>query len=383
MKNISILGSTGSIGTQTLDVIRNNPSEFKVAGLSANYNIDLIEKQIEEFQPLAVALMDKQKALELKKRIGKKTKTEILSGLDGIITIATLEETDLVVNSIVGMAGLIPTMQAIKKSKNIALANKETLVTAGEIVMAEAKKQGIQIIPVDSEHSAIFQCLKGHTVKDIERIILTASGGPFRGYSKEQLKHVSACDALKHPNWNMGKKITIDSATLMNKGLEIIEAKWLFDIDISQIDVVIHPQSIVHSLVEYKDHSIIAQMSYPDMRIPIQYALTYPIRKKNQYKKFNLPKIADLTFEEPDIDNFPCLNLAYEVIKKGGSLPAVLNAANEELVDYFLRGIIGFYDIPKFIELTLANHKISYEIDLHKILDADSWARDFIKRNLV
>lgn len=379
MKYISILGSTGSIGTQTLDVIRSNPEQFRVVGLSANQNIDLIEQQIREFQPEAAALMDEQMALELKKRIGKEIKTEILSGLDGLIAIATLQKADIVVVSVVGMIGLIPTMKAIQKKKSIALANKETLVTAGEIVMAEAKKQGVQIIPIDSEHSAIFQCLRGHTVEDIKRIILTASGGPFRGYSKERLKHVSPQEALKHPNWNMGKKISIDSATLMNKGLEVIEAKWLFHLDVSKIDVVVHPQSIIHSIVEYKDHSMIAQMGYPDMRIPIQYALTYPVRMENNFRKLDLLEISALTFEKPDMNAFPCLNLAYQAAKQGGSLPAVLNAANEEAVQYFLQGKIGFYDISKIVEFALMRHQVCYQLDLDEILKADRWAREFAR----
>ncbi|HHY91361.1 MAG TPA: 1-deoxy-D-xylulose-5-phosphate reductoisomerase [Clostridiales bacterium] len=377
MKQISILGSTGSIGMQTLDVIKSNPEMFKVVGLSANQNIDLIEQQIREFQPEAAALMDERMALELKKRIGKGIKTEILSGLDGLITIATLQKADMVVVSVVGMIGLIPTLKAIQRKKSIALANKETLVTAGEIVMAEAKKQGVQIIPIDSEHSAIFQCLRGHTVEDIERIILTASGGPFRGYSKEQLQYVSPQEALKHPNWNMGKKISIDSATLMNKGLEVIEAKWLFCLDVSKIDVVVHPQSIIHSIVEYKDHSMLAQMGYPDMRIPIQYALTYPVRIENRFKKLDLLEISALTFEKPDVNAFPCLNLAYQAAKQGGSLPTVLNAANEEAVHYFLQGKIGFYDIPKIVELALTKHQVCYQLDLAEILEADRWAREF------
>ncbi len=379
MKYISILGSTGSIGTQTLDVIKNNPEQFRVVGLSANQNIDLMEQQIREFQPEVAALIDDQMALELKKRLGKEIKTEILSGLDGLIAIATLQKADIVVVSVVGMIGLIPTMKAIQKKKSIALANKETLVTAGEIVMAEAKKQGVQIIPIDSEHSAIFQCLRGHTVEDIKRIILTASGGPFRGYSKERLKHVSPQEALKHPNWNMGRKISIDSATLMNKGLEVIEAKWLFHLDVSKIDVVVHPQSIIHSIVEYKDHSMIAQMGCPDMRIPIQYALTYPVRMENNFRKLDLLEISALTFEKPDMNTFPCLNLAYQAAKQGGSLPAVLNAANEEAVQYFLQGKIGFYDISKIVEFTLTRHQVCYQLDLDEILEADRWAREFAR----
>lgn len=378
MKNISILGSTGSIGTQTLDVVRSNKEKFNIVGLSANNNIDLLEQQIKEFQPEAVAVMNEKKAFELKKRIGN-TKTSIFHGIDGLVTIATLENADLIVTSVVGMIGLIPTMKAIQCKKNIALANKETLVTAGEIVMKEARKNGVSILPVDSEHSAIFQCMMGYTLKDIERIILTASGGPFRGRKKEQLKDVTVQEALKHPKWNMGKKISIDSATLMNKGLEVIEAKWLFDLDINKIDVVIHPQSIIHSMLEYKDSSVMAQMGYPDMRVPIQFALTYPDRIVNNYKKLDLLEISLLTFEKPDLDTFPCLKLAYEALRKGGSLPTVLNAANEELVALFIQGKIGFYDIPKTIELALEKHNVEYYLDIDKIINIDRWARNFVK----
>ncbi|QZY56788.1 1-deoxy-D-xylulose-5-phosphate reductoisomerase [Crassaminicella profunda] len=378
MKNISILGSTGSIGTQTLDVVRSNKEKFSVVGLSANSNIDLLEKQINEFHPMAVAVMNEQKALELKKRL-KSTKTKVFHGLDGLITIATLSEVDLVVTSVVGMIGLIPTIKAIRCKKNIALANKETLVTAGEIVMKEAKENGVSILPVDSEHSAIFQSLMGYTLKDIGRILLTASGGPFRGWSPDALKDVTVSQALKHPKWNMGKKISIDSATLMNKGLEVIEAKWLFDLSLEQIDVVVHPQSIIHSMVEYKDSSVIAQMGYPDMRVPIQFALTYPHRVANNYKKLNLFEVATLTFEKPDLNTFPCLKLAYDALELGKSYPTVLNAANEVLVELFIKEKIGFYDIPKGIELTLEKHNIEKDLDLDKIVEIDRWARNFVR----
>lgn len=376
-KNISILGSTGSIGTQTLDVVRSNKDQFNVLGLSGNQNIDLLEKQSIEFEPEVVAVMDEKMALALKKRL-QNSKTEVLWGMDGLITVATLENIELVVTSVVGMIGLVPTIKAIQCKKDIALANKETLVTAGEIVMTEAKKRGVQILPVDSEHSAIFQCLMGYNLKDINKIILTASGGPFRGYKKSELDHVSVHEALKHPKWNMGKKISIDSATLMNKGLEVIEAKWLFDVAVEQIEVVIHPQSIIHSLVEYKDSSVIAQMGYPDMRVPIQFALTYPDRIKNDYKKLDLLEINQLTFEKPDTDTFPSLKLAYEALKIGGSLPTVLNAANEELVQLFIQEKIGFYDIPKMIEECLEKHNIEYQLDVDKIIEIDRWARNFV-----
>ena len=382
MKNISILGSTGSIGTQTLDVIRANKDKFNVVGLTAGKNIDLLEKQIDEFHPEVVAVMDESKALELKNRI-ENNKVEILHGMDGLIKVATLSNIEVVLTSVVGMIGLVPTIKAIQAKKDIALANKETLVTAGQIVMDEAKKHGVKILPVDSEHSAIFQSLMGHTLKDINRIILTASGGPFRGYSKEQLQDVSVEAALKHPKWNMGKKISIDSATLMNKGLEVIEAKWLFDVDLNQIDVVVHPQSIIHSMVEYKDSSIISQMGYPDMRVPIQYALTYPKRIKNNYKKMDFFETSKLTFEKPDLETFPCLKLAYDALEKGGSYPTVLNAANEELVDLFIKGKIGFYDISNMIELALEKHDAKYELDIDTIIEIDSWTRKFIKNKFI
>ncbi|WP_053957400.1 1-deoxy-D-xylulose-5-phosphate reductoisomerase [Inediibacterium massiliense] len=381
MKNISILGSTGSIGTQTLDVVRNNKEKFNILGLSANNNIDLLEKQIEEFHPIAVAVMNEEKAIELKKRLGGK-KTEVLHGIKGLISIATLSQVHLVVTSVVGMIGLIPTLEAIKNKKDIALANKETLVTAGKIVMEEAKKNNVAILPVDSEHSAIFQCLKGYNLKDIKRIILTASGGPFRGLHRSDLENVSVKEALKHPKWNMGRKISIDSATLMNKGLEVIEAKWLFDVDLEQIDVVVHPQSIIHSMVEYKDSSILAQMGHPDMRVPIQFALTYPDRVKRDEKKLDFFELGSLTFEKPDLDTFPCLNLAYEALKIGGSLPTVLNAANEVLVELFLQEKIGFYHIPKGIQKAMEKHDVIHNLDVHKIIEIDHATREFVKNLL-
>lgn len=378
MKNISILGSTGSIGTQTLDVVRHNRDKFNVLGISGNHNIALLEKQVKEFNPVAVAVMDDQKALELKQRISG-NRTEILCGLDGLIQIATLPGTDLLLTSIVGMIGLIPTIKAIQAKIDIALANKETLVTAGQLVMEEARKNHVRIIPVDSEHSAIFQCLVGYEMSDIHKIILTASGGPFRGYTKDQLQEVSLSQALNHPKWRMGKKITIDSATLMNKGLEVIEAKWLFDLDIEQIQVVIHPQSIIHSLVEYKDSSTIAQLGYPDMRVPIQYALTYPKRIENQYRKLDLVEISTLTFEKPDTDVFPCLRLAYDVLKMGKSYSTVLNAANEVLVDDFLMGKISFCDIPRMIEYVLERHNAIDLLNADTIIEIDRQTRESIK----
>ena len=381
MKKISILGSTGSIGIQTLDVVRNNREDFYIAGLSGNQNIDLLEEQIKEFQPRAVAVMDKEKAFELSRRLGKSS-TEVLSGIEGLIAIATMEEIDLVVTAVVGMVGLLPTIKAIQSKKNIALANKETLVTAGEIVMEEARKSQVKIIPVDSEHSAIFQCLKGYNLKEVDRIILTASGGPFRGLLREQLEEVTLEDALRHPKWNMGKKISIDSATLMNKGLEVIEAKWLFNLSLDQIEVVVHPQSIIHSMVEFIDSSILAQLGCPDMRVPIQFALTYPNRVENQLKRLNFSELRELTFEKPDMENFPCLKLAIEAMGQGGSYPTVLNAANEVLVEQFLQRKIGFMDIPNQIEIALENNPYNKVQDIDEIIAIDQWTRDFVNNRL-
>lgn len=380
MKNISILGSTGSIGTQTLDVIKNHEEKFNVVGLSALKNIDELEKQIYEFNPEIVAVFNKEKAKILSNRIGKKIK--IVSGIEGLIEVATLNSANIIVTSVVGSIGLIPTLEAIKCSKTIALANKETLVVAGELVMKEAKKYNATIIPVDSEHSAIFQCLQGEDVDNISRIILTASGGSFRKWTKEEIKAAKAEDALKHPTWNMGKKVTIDSATLMNKGLEVIEAKWLFDMDLDKIDVVVHPQSIIHSMVEYKDYSIISQMGTPDMRTPIQYALSYPDRINTNVKKLDFNSLGELSFSSPDIDRFPCLSLAYEALKEGKTMTSVLNGANEVLVEYFLQNKIKFYDIPKFIEKAMMAHKpFSYET-VDEILEVDKWVRDWIENQI-
>jgi 1-deoxy-D-xylulose-5-phosphate reductoisomerase len=371
-KRISILGSTGSIGTQTLDVVRN--LGIKAVGLAANRNIDLLEKQILEFKPRAAAVGDERLAHELEMRLAGNG-TRIFSGIEGFKKIAALEESDTVVTSIVGIAGLVPTMEAIRNGKNIALANKETLVTAGELVTAEALRQGIKIIPVDSEHSAIFQCINGNNRSDISKIILTASGGPFRGRKRNELNCVKVEDALKHPNWSMGRKITIDSATLMNKGLEVIEARWLFGIDPSNIQVLIHPQSVIHSAVEYVDGSVIAQLGAPDMRIPIQYALTYPDRRSNSFSRINLLDTGRLTFEEPDVEAFPCLRLAFEALKAGGTMPAAMNAANEAAVGMFLEGEIGFMDIPAIIEKVMDEHSTNINPLLEDIIEVDRWAR--------
>ncbi|EOD00613.1 1-deoxy-D-xylulose 5-phosphate reductoisomerase [Caldisalinibacter kiritimatiensis] len=379
MKYISILGSTGSIGRQALDVIRNNQN-YKVVGLSANNNIELLEEQAQEFKPNIIAVYNEEKAKILKHRLDG-SDIEVVSGLEGLNRVATESSANIVLTSVVGMIGLIPTLKAIEHGKSIALANKETLVTAGKLVMNAAKDKGISIIPVDSEHSAIFQCLNTENEKEISKIILTASGGPFRGMNYDEIKDVTVKDALKHPNWSMGKKITIDSATMMNKGLEVIEAKWLFNIDIEKIDVVVHPQSIVHSMVEYVDGSIIAQLGITDMRIPIQYALTYPRRTSNNLEKLNLSRIGTLTFEKPNYKTFPCLALAYEAIKIGGTMPAVLNAANEVAVDMFLKEKIKFYDIPRIIEHTMEKHSIIKEATMDDILNSDKWARKIISKD--
>ena len=380
MKKISILGSTGSIGTQTLDVVRKNRDKFEVVAISANSSINLLLEQIKEFKPKYVAVYNENSAKQLKEIIPRDIKIEVLSGMDGLVTISSLDEIDVLLTAIVGMIGLVPTLEAIKKGKTIALANKETLVTAGQLVMEEARKRNVDILPVDSEHSAIFQCLNGENKKEIDSIILTASGGPFRGKTQKELLNVTKNEALKHPNWSMGRKISIDSSTLMNKGLEVIEAKWLFDVDAEKIDVVVHPQSIIHSMVQFVDSSIIAQMGCPDMKLPIQYALTYPNRLLNDFERLDFSKLNALTFEKPDLETFPCLQLAYESLKSGGTYSAVLNAANEVLVNEFLEDKIKFYDIPYYIEKTLEAHDSIKKPTLEEILHIDKWSRDFVKK---
>lgn len=375
-KRISILGSTGSIGTQALDVARH--MELEVSGLTANSNIQLLESQIREFKPRFAAVGNETLADELRAKL-KGFDIEIQSGQTGMIGAATIHEVDTVLVSVVGIAGLIPTLEAIKKGKNIALANKETLVTAGAIVMSEAEKHNVRILPVDSEHSAIFQCLEGNYRKHISKVVLTASGGPFRGKNLEELENVTLAEALRHPNWEMGSKITIDSSTLMNKGLEVIEAKWLFDLKPEQIQVVIHPQSIIHSLVEYIDGSFIAQLGLADMRLPIQYALTYPGRMGNHFPRLNLVEAGRLTFEEPDYTAFPCLRLAFEALRAGGTMPAALNAANETAVNLFLNRKIGFLDIPRIIEFVMEKHNVNNTPCLDDIIEVDMWARKVVE----
>lgn len=390
---ISILGSTGSIGTQTLDIVRKNKDKFSVEGITTNKNLNILIEQIEEFAPKKIAIYDKyayNKFLQILKiklddnKLNAQIKSiysnlEVYYGLDGLVNISKSKTIDTLVTAVVGMVGLIPTIEAIKNSTTIALANKETLVTAGEIVMTEANKYNAKIIPVDSEHSAIFQCISGEEKNKIDKILLTASGGPFRRKSKDELINVTKNDALKHPNWTMGQKITIDSSTLMNKGLEVIEAKWLFNVEPDDIIVHIHPQSIVHSMVQFEDSSVIAQLGCPDMRVPIQYALTYPNRFDSDFEKLNLFEISSLTFEKPDFNVFPCLKLAYDALKNGGTDCTVLNAANEVLVEKFLNDEIGFYDIPKYIEKAIQKHDFIKNPTLQEILDTDLWTRKYIK----
>ena len=379
LKRISILGSTGSIGVSTLDIVSRFPEKFQVVGLAAGGNIDLLKQQIERFRPKYVSVSEEAPALSLK-GMGCK----VFHGIEGAIIVATAPEAEMVVSAIVGAAGLVPTVAAIKAGKEIALANKETLVMAGELVMREAKESGVTILPVDSEHSAIFQSIAGHNRSEIKRLILTASGGPFLNYPMEKLKGATPGDALNHPNWQMGKKITVDSASLMNKGLEVIEARWLFDIPPDRIDVHIHPQSIIHSMVEYIDGSVMAQMGIPDMRIPISYALSYPERLPVSLPSLNLLEIEKLTFMKPDHERFPCLNLAYTALKAGGTMTAALNAANEIAVDAFLSGRIGFPDIPGLIEDVISSHTNGPASHVDDILRADLWARgktkELIKR---
>lgn len=374
MKNISILGSTGSIGTQALKVVDDYSNQLKVIALSANKNIELLEKQIYTYKPKMVAVLDIQKAKELRRKIGNSI--PVVSGVEGLTEVASLDDIDLVLTAVPGMVGLLPTLAAIDRGIDIALANKETLVSGGEIVMKRAEDKNVNIYPVDSEHSAIFQCLMGNTQKEINKIILTASGGPFRGWEIEELKNVTVEKALKHPNWSMGKKVTIDSSTLMNKGLEVIEAKWLFDLQPEEIEVVVHPQSIVHSLVEFKDHSTMAQLGYPDMRVPIQLALFYPKRRQNNLESLNLSEISSLTFYKPDMHAFKCLSLAFESIKIGGSMPAVLNASNEIMVEKFLEKEISFLQIPQIIEGVMEKHTPVFNYDLDSLLEIDKWARE-------
>lgn len=369
MKKIAILGSTGSIGTQTLEVVREN-GDLQVLGLAAGNNIKLLEEQIREFHPTIVAVWSEEKAKELKTNV-RDLKVKIVSGMEGLIEVATIEQSEILVTAIVGMIGIRPTIEAIKKGKDIALANKETLVTAGHIIMPLAKEYGVSILPVDSEHSAIFQSLQGNPRSALHKILLTASGGPFRGRTRESLEHIQVEDALKHPNWEMGRKITIDSSTLVNKGLEVIEAKWLFGVDMEQIEVVVHPQSIIHSMVEYVDGAIIAELGTPDMKLPIQYALYYPDRRYLPGERVDFAKLAQMTFEKPDMDTFYGLALAIRAGKEGGSLPTVFNAANELAVSKFLNRQIKYLEIPEIIDTCMQLHKKIEHPSVEEILQTE------------
>lgn len=380
MKYISILGSTGSIGTQTLDVVRENKDKISVCAISGNENIELLKNQILEFSPELCAVMNEAKAIELKKLLPSNCKTEIVTKMDGLISVAVHSKADIVVTAVSGMVGLKPTIEAIKLGKTIALANKETLVAGGEYIMNLVKKHKTVILPVDSEHSAIFQSISANKHEEINKLIITASGGPFRGKKLDELENVTVAEALKHPNWSMGKKITIDSATLMNKGLELIEARFLFDVPVEKIEIVVHPQSIIHSAVEYIDHSIIAQLGEPNMRVPIQYALFYPDRMSNKLKPISFTDIGKLTFEKPDTDVFKCLRLATEALKIGGTMPAVLNAANEASVELFLQDKIKFLDIADINEQIMLKHSSQVLNSLDVILEAESWVKNEIKK---
>jgi 1-deoxy-D-xylulose-5-phosphate reductoisomerase len=375
MKRIIILGSTGSIGTNTLDIVQRFPEEFQVVGLTAGGNIEKLEEQIRRFAPRAVAVSTAASAAALRQRCAG-LPVEVLQGEEGIAQIAAMPGAELVISAIVGAAGLVPTLAAIRSGKHIALANKEPMVMAGKLMQEEARKHQVRIFPVDSEHSAIFQSLEGHRLEDVRRLILTASGGALWTLTKEQLRDVTPEQALQHPNWKMGSKITIDSATLMNKGLEVVEARWLFDIPESRIDVLVHRESIIHSLVEYQDRSMIAQLGLPDMRTPISYAMRYPERMPLDLPSLDLTEVASLTFCKPDHERFPCLRLGYESLKIGGSLPAAMNAANEVAVDAFLHGGIRFGEIAEVIRSTMEAHLPRTVASLDDALEADRWARE-------
>ncbi|MCR4806181.1 MAG: 1-deoxy-D-xylulose-5-phosphate reductoisomerase [Lachnospiraceae bacterium] len=370
MKKISVLGSTGSIGTQTMDIVRDNPGKLGIAALAAGSNIDLLEKQIREFKPAMAAIYDEDKYTALKERVSD-LDVRISAGMEGIIEAATLEDAECVVTSMVGMIGIRPTIAAINAGKDIALANKETLVCAGHIIMPLAEKNSVRILPVDSEHSAIFQSMNGENKKRIEKILLTASGGPFRGKSAAEIRDMKVEDALKHPNWSMGRKITVDSATLVNKGLEVMEARWLFDVPLDKIRVVVHPQSIIHSMVEYVDGAIIAQLGMPDMKLPIQYALFYPDRRYLKTDRVDFFALKEMTFEKPDTDTFRGLELAMEAARAGGTMPTVFNAANERAVALFLDRRIGFTQIYDIIEACMEAHEVSYMPDVDTILETE------------
>ena len=383
MRKVTVLGSTGSIGVSTLKVIESNPEEYKVFGLAAGRNIDLFTEQIERFRPAVVAISDEELANTLRDRLKMNPCPEIYFGPEGLIDLASLDEADIVLSAITGAAGLAPTHGAIQAGKDVALANKETMVMAGPIIMDLSKKKGVSILPVDSEHSAIQQSMQGHAREDLKRIILTASGGPFKDLPIEEMEFLTPAAALKHPNWDMGRKITIDSSTLMNKGLEIIEAKWLFDLRTDQIGVVIHPESIIHSMVEYMDGSIIAQLGVPDMATPISYALSYPRHLKTDLPPLEIETIGTLNFSKPDMKKFRCLALALDAIEVDGSMPAVLNGANEIAVEAFLNEEIGFLQIPVLIERVMQAHDPVPVEDIEAVMEADRWARETAKKELI
>lgn len=378
MKKIAILGSTGSIGTQTLEIVRKEP-DLQVTALAAGANGELMEKQVRVFHPSLVAMWTEEAARDLKTRLGD-LPVRVVCGMEGLLEVAVHEEAEVLVTAIVGMIGIRPTIAAIEQGKTIALANKETLVTAGHIIMPLAADKGVSILPVDSEHSAIFQSMHGENKERVSRILLTASGGPFRGKTREELASMTVEDALKHPNWSMGKKVTIDSASLVNKGLEVMEAKWLFDVELDQIQVVVHPQSIIHSAVEYVDGGIMAQLGVPDMKLPIQYALFYPDRRPMDTGRVDLFRLKQLTFEEPDTDTFRGLTLAYRAARRGGSLPTVFNAANEKAVALFLQHKITFLQIPELIESSMEQHKVIEHPTVEQILDAEAAAYEYIEQ---
>lgn len=379
-KKIAVLGSTGSIGTQTLDVVRAN-GDLQVAALSAGSNIELLETQIREFHPKLAAVFSEEKASELRSRI-RDLDVRVVSGMDGLLELAVLPESEILVTAIVGMIGIRPTIAAIEAGKDIALANKETLVTAGHLIMPLAKEKGVRILPVDSEHSAIFQCLAGNDSRSIDKLLITASGGPFRGKKREELRSVTVEDALRHPNWSMGHKITIDSATLVNKGLEVMEARWLFSVDLEDIQVVVQPKSIIHSMVQFCDGAVMAQLGTPDMKLPIQYALYYPERRYLAGERLDFRTLKEITFEEPDMETFEGLPLAIRAAKEGGTMPTVFNAANEALVAKFLQKKIAFLDIYEGIRGAMEHHRKREDPSLEEILDAEREAREWVERFL-
>ena len=381
MKKITILGSTGSIGTQSINILGKYPNDFKIIAITGNKNIELLLSQAEMLKPEYVVIYDKN-IYNKEKYVFEKLNIKVLTGIEGLKFVSVLDNIDTVLNAVVGNIGLLPTLAAIRAKKDVAIANKECLVTSGEILMKEAKLANVNILPIDSEHSAIFQALQGNDLKNVEKVIITASGGPFRTKTKKEIENLKASEALLHPNWTMGKKISIDSATLMNKGLEVIEAKWLYNLRIDQIEVVVHPESIIHSMVQYKDSSIMAQLGLPTMELPILYAMSHPNRKESTLERLDFVKLGQMTFEKPRYNDFPCLNLAITAIKRGGLVPTVLNAANEELVYAYLDDKIKFYDIPKYVEMAMDKYDIRDINSIEEVLEIDLKTRIFIKKIL-